>query len=87
MNKDAPMKLVTKYGRDEWRREYSIASAIEYECSSSAEGTVERARDVADNVASKLGALVELLHARGVLSDVDVVSLFGGFEMPPPFAP
>jgi hypothetical protein len=57
-----------------------IAEAIEYDCSSDADGAVERARDVADAAARKLGALIALLHERNVLTDKDVLSLLSGFE-------
>lgn len=74
------MRLVRSY---EWRKDaptFSIASAIDISCSSDADGQLERAADQANNASVKLGALVAILHGRGLLTDDDVLSLLVGFE-------
>lgn len=75
------MKLVRTYEWSRTKREFDISDAIEMECSSDYDGSLERASDAADKTARKLGALIEMLYTNGALKDADVLSLASSFEI------
>lgn len=74
------MELIKKWWGSKNVTPFDISSAMQIECDSDAAGSVERACDTATNVSEKLGDLVALLHAKGLLTDDDILSLLSGFE-------
>lgn len=66
--------------RHHWRKigDISLSNAVENRIRSQAsDGVVEAANDTANQAAAEFGKLIELLHAKGVLSDADAKQFIG----------
>jgi hypothetical protein len=74
------MKLRKTYDYRHSKGDFDISTAIATECESHSDGIVERAHDVANAAAKKVGDLLALLHEKGILTDDDVLSLLSSFE-------
>ena len=76
------MELIrrTFFARPNKDRRYTIAEAVERECSPDRDGELERTRDAVNKAIEKLGQLMQELHESGALKDKQIETLLPSFE-------